>query len=66
MIASYRPDEAAVEIVFVKVNPQSTLRLGQARGAALSTLVYGGLQVVEYIALQAPGKTLTASAFPKP
>lgn len=33
VVASYRPDEAAVEIVFVKVNPQSTLRLGQDRGA---------------------------------
>lgn len=52
VIATYQPDEAAVEIVFVNVNPQSTLLLGQARGAALSALVHGGLPVAEYTALQ--------------
>lgn len=52
VVATYRPDEAAVEIVFVNVNPQSTLLLGQARGAALSALVHGGLPVAEYTALQ--------------
>jgi crossover junction endodeoxyribonuclease RuvC len=41
-----------VEIVFVNVNPQSTLLLGQARGAALAALVSGGLPVAEYTALQ--------------
>ena len=46
------PDEAALEIVFVNVNPQSTLLLGQARGAALAALVMGGLAVSEYTALQ--------------
>ena len=43
---------AAVEIVFVNVNPQSTLLLGQARGAALAALVAAGLPVAEYTALQ--------------
>ena len=43
---------ASVEIVFVNVNPQSTLLLGQARGAALAALVSGGLPVAEYTALQ--------------
>ncbi len=43
---------ACVEIVFVNVNPQSTLLLGQARGAALAALVSGGLPVAEYTALQ--------------
>lgn len=52
VIATYRPDQAAVEIVFVNVNPQSTLLLGQARGAALTALVHGGLSVAEYTALQ--------------
>ena len=52
MIATYRPDQAAVEKVFVNVNPQSTLLLGQARGAAISALVHGGLPVAEYTALQ--------------
>jgi crossover junction endodeoxyribonuclease RuvC len=45
VIATYRPDQAAVEKVFVNVNPQSTLLLGQARGAAISALVHGGLPV---------------------
>jgi hypothetical protein len=39
IIATYRPQQAAVEIVFVNVNPQSTLLLGQARGAAIAALV---------------------------
>jgi crossover junction endodeoxyribonuclease RuvC len=43
---------AAVEIVFVNVNPQSTLLLGQARGAALAALVSRALPVSEYTALQ--------------
>jgi len=48
----YAPSCASVEIVFVSVNPQSTLLLGQARGAALSALVAHGLVVAEYTALQ--------------
>ena len=48
----YSPQQAAVEIVFVNANPQSTLLLGQARGAAISALVIGGLPVAEYTALQ--------------
>ncbi len=45
-------DVAVVEIVFVNVNPQSTLLLGQARGAAIAALVAAGLPVAEYTALQ--------------
>ncbi len=52
VVATYRPDAAAVEIVFVNVNPQSTLLLGQARGAALTALVMADLAVAEYTALQ--------------
>ncbi|THT96459.1 crossover junction endodeoxyribonuclease RuvC [Lampropedia puyangensis] len=48
----YQPDEACVEIVFVNVNPQSTLMLGQARGACLAALVSNNLPVAEYTALQ--------------
>ncbi len=48
----YAPDCASVEIVFVNVNPQSTLLLGQARGAALTALVSNDLAVAEYTALQ--------------
>ena len=50
--ARYQPTCAAVEIVFVNVNPQSTLLLGQARGAALTALVSTDLDVCEYTALQ--------------
>ncbi len=52
LIAQYRPDQAVVEIVFVNTNPQSTLLLGQARGAAIAALVSGGIEVAEYTALQ--------------
>ena len=48
----YEPHCASVEIVFVNVNPQSTLLLGQARGAALTALVTAELSVSEYTALQ--------------
>ena len=50
--ARYQPACASVEIVFVNVNPQSTLLLGQARGAALTALVSNDLDVAEYTALQ--------------
>lgn len=50
--ARYGPTCASVEIVFVNVNPQSTLLLGQARGAALAALVAHELSVAEYTALQ--------------
>jgi len=52
IIAAQRPQQAAVEKVFVNVNPQSTLLLGQARGAAIAALVGAGLPVAEYTALQ--------------
>ncbi len=48
----YQPDEASVEIVFVNVNPQATLLLGQARGACVTALVSCDLPVAEYTALQ--------------
>ena len=48
----YQPDVSAVEIVFVNVNPQATLLLGQARGACLTALVSTDLAVHEYTALQ--------------
>ena len=52
VVACYRPQQASVEKVFVNVNPQSTLLLGQARGAAISALVISDLPVAEYTALQ--------------
>jgi crossover junction endodeoxyribonuclease RuvC len=48
----YDPDVAAIEIVFVNVNPQATLLLGQARGACITSLVSCDLSVAEYTALQ--------------
>ena len=52
VIRTYQPDCAAIEKVFVNVNPQSTLLLGQARGAAITALVGSDLSVAEYTALQ--------------
>ena len=52
VIDTYNPNEVAIEKVFVNVNPQSTLLLGQARGAAISAAVIRNLSVAEYTALQ--------------
>jgi crossover junction endodeoxyribonuclease RuvC len=52
VIAEHRPDQVAVEKVFVNVNPASTLLLGQARGAAICAAVSCRLPVSEYTALQ--------------
>ena len=52
VISRYGPDEVAVEKVFVNINPQSTLLLGQARGAAICAAVSRDLPVSEYTALQ--------------
>ena len=52
IIAAHGPLEVAVEKVFVNVNPQSTLALGQARGTAICAALLAGLPVAEYTALQ--------------
>jgi crossover junction endodeoxyribonuclease RuvC len=52
VIAAHRPDAVVVEKVFVNVNPQSTLALGQARGTAICAAVLAGHPVAEYTALQ--------------
>ena len=52
VIRLYSPNEVAVEKVFVNVNPQSTLLLGQARGADICGAVLHGLPVSEYTSLQ--------------
>ena len=52
VIALHAPMEVSVEKVFVNVNPQSTLLLGQARGAAICAAVSKDLPVSEYTALQ--------------
>ena len=48
IIAEFSPTEAAIETVFMNKNPQSAIKLGQARGAAICALVGGGLAVHEY------------------
>ena len=48
MIAEHAPETAAVEEVFVNKNPQSTLKLGQARGVALMCAANAGMAVGEY------------------
>jgi crossover junction endodeoxyribonuclease RuvC len=48
MILTHRPSHAAVEEVFVNKNPQSTLKLGQARGVCLLAAAKAGLPVAEY------------------
>lgn len=40
LVRTYRPDCASIEKVFVNVNPQSTLLLGQARGAVILSLIH--------------------------
>ena len=48
VLASFRPQEAAVEETFVNDNPRSTLKLGQARGMAMLAPAMRGLRVAEY------------------
>ncbi|QJB69591.1 crossover junction endodeoxyribonuclease RuvC [Parasphingorhabdus halotolerans] len=50
IMLEYRPDAAAVEEVFVNSNPQSTLKLGQARGVVLLGASRSGLEIGEYSA----------------
>ncbi|CCG40045.1 crossover junction endodeoxyribonuclease RuvC [Magnetospirillum molischianum] len=48
IIATFSPEAAAVEETFVNKNPESTLKLGQARGIALLVPARAGLAVGEY------------------
>ncbi len=50
LVEEQQPAEAAVEETFVNRDPQSTLKLGQARGVALAALAIEGLPVAEYAA----------------
>ena len=49
VLAAYEPDEAAVEETLANKNPNSTLKLGMARGVALMAPRLLGLSVVEYL-----------------
>ncbi|TPG41137.1 crossover junction endodeoxyribonuclease RuvC [Sphingomonas koreensis] len=50
LMVDHAPEAAAVEEVFVNANPQSTLKLGQARGVVLCAAARGGIDVGEYAA----------------
>ena len=50
LLRDYHPDTAAVEEVFVNKNPQSTLKLGQARGVVIMVAARAGIDVAEYAA----------------
>jgi crossover junction endodeoxyribonuclease RuvC len=50
ILAEYAPQEAAIERVFMARNPDSALKLGQARGAAICAVVNRGISVSEYAA----------------
>ena len=50
VIATHAPDRAAIEEVFVNKNPQSTLKLAQARGAVLAACGAASLEVSEHAA----------------
>lgn len=52
IVDEYSPNCAAIEKIFVNINPQSTLNLGHARGAAICGLISRDLSVIEYTALQ--------------
>ncbi|MFT6734576.1 MAG: crossover junction endodeoxyribonuclease RuvC [Polaribacter sp.] len=52
VVQEYKPDEAAIEQVFMSKNPDSALKLGQARGAAMVAMAQHALQVAEYSARQ--------------
>jgi len=47
-IAEFGPEVVAIETVFMNRNPQAAIKLGQARGAAISAAVHAGLTVHEY------------------
>jgi crossover junction endodeoxyribonuclease RuvC len=50
VIGTYSPDRAAAEEVFLNKNPQSTLKLAQARGAVLAACGRAGLPVAQHAA----------------
>ena len=50
LVGEHAPDEAAIEETFINRDPQSALKLGQARGVAMAALAAKGLSVAEYSA----------------
>jgi crossover junction endodeoxyribonuclease RuvC len=60
LVDTYAPGEVAIERVFMHRNPDSALKLGQARGAALCGACHSGAQVFEY-APRAIKQTITGT-----
>jgi crossover junction endodeoxyribonuclease RuvC len=52
VMSAHRPEDVSIEKVFMARNPDSALKLGQARGAALTAVVQSGVPVFEYSARQ--------------
>ena len=66
LIADHAPDGAAVEEVFVNANPQSTLKLGQARGVVICAAARAGMEVGEYAARLVKKAVVGTGAAEKP
>lgn len=60
LVDTYAPGEIAIERVFMHKNPDSALKLGQARGAALCGACHAGAPVFEY-APRAVKQTVTGT-----
>jgi len=58
VITTHRPDEAAIEQIFMHRNADSALKLGQARGSAITACACEGLPVFEYTANQVKQATV--------
>jgi len=48
LVETYKPDYSGCEETIVNANPRSALKLGQARGAAMTALSFSGLEVAEF------------------
>ncbi|MBU2342289.1 MAG: crossover junction endodeoxyribonuclease RuvC [Alphaproteobacteria bacterium] len=66
VIAQHSPDRAAAEEVFVNKNPQSTLKLAQARGCVLAACGASGLAVNEHAARLVKKAVVGTGAAEKP
>lgn len=58
VVTQYHPEEMAIERVFMHRNADSALKLGQARGAAITACATQGLKIFEYTANQVKQATV--------
>lgn len=65
MVQRYRPQVVAVEDVFLAQNPQSALKLGQARASAILAVLHNRVEVVEYSALEVKKSITSYGRAPK-